>query len=55
MTHTTTPAPARQLPACTLADLEAAYDSLPDRRSLYGQALAEIIRERRAAQEASND
>lgn len=31
-----------------LEALEEAYDSLPDRRSLYAQALAELIEERRA-------
>lgn len=34
--------------AATLEDLEAAYDSLPDKRSVYAQALAEVIAQRRA-------
>ncbi|CAJ0777686.1 hypothetical protein [Ralstonia chuxiongensis] len=37
-----------QLKASTLEELEAAYESLSDRRSYYGQALAELIKERRA-------
>ncbi|MGH8787925.1 MAG: hypothetical protein ACREYA_22945 [Cupriavidus necator] len=42
--------PAPDIRTCTLEQLQDAYDSLPNRRSLYAQALAEIIRERQQAE-----
>lgn len=46
----TTRRPPMSLRDIPLVELEDALESLPDKRSVYAKALAEIIAERRAAE-----